>query len=56
MTTNSPFKSVALVAVALLVITFAQRTARADEVLFSGSTLGCLVQAALPAVALLSWV
>lgn len=48
MITNSPLKSVALVAVALLVITFAQRTARADEVLFSGSTLGCFGTACTP--------
>lgn len=41
MTTNSLFRSAALAGAALLVITFAQRTARADEVLIAGSTLGC---------------
>jgi hypothetical protein len=41
MTTNSLFRSVALAGTALLVITFAQRTARADEVFIAGSTLGC---------------
>jgi hypothetical protein len=41
MTTNSLFRNVALASAALLVITFADRTARADEVFFAGSTLGC---------------
>ena len=41
MTTNSLFKSVALAGAALLVITFAQPTANADEVFVAGSTLGC---------------
>jgi hypothetical protein len=41
MTTNSLFRSVALAGAALLVITFAQRTASADEVFVAGSTLGC---------------
>ena len=41
MTTNSLFRNVALASAALLVITFAQRTARADEVFIAGSTLGC---------------
>lgn len=41
MTTNSPFRSVALAGAALLVITFAQRTASADEVFIAGSTLAC---------------
>ena len=41
MTTDSMFRSIALVGVALLVITFAQRTASADEVFVAGSTLGC---------------
>jgi hypothetical protein len=41
MTTNSLFRSVALAGAALLVITFAQRTASADEVFIAGSTLGC---------------
>lgn len=41
MTTNSPFRSVALLAATLLVITFGQRTASADEVFIAGSTLGC---------------
>jgi len=41
MTTNSLLRSVALAGAALLVITFAQRTASADEVFVAGSTLGC---------------
>ena len=41
MNTNSLFRSVALAGAALIVITFAQRTARADEVFIAGSTLGC---------------
>lgn len=41
MTTNSLSRSVALAGAALLVITFAQRTARADEVFIAGSTLAC---------------
>jgi PEP-CTERM motif len=41
MTTNSLLKSVALAGAAFLVITFAQRTASADEVFVAGSTLGC---------------
>src|SRR5688572_15945266 len=41
MTTNSLFRNVALASVALLVITFAHGTARADEVFIAGSTLGC---------------
>lgn len=41
MTTNSLFRSVALAGAALLVITFAQRTASADEVFIAGSTLAC---------------
>lgn len=41
MTTNSPFRCVALAGAALLVITFAQRTASADEVFIAGSTLAC---------------
>ena len=41
MITNSLFRSVALAGVALLVITFAQRTTHADEVFIAGSTLGC---------------
>ena len=41
MTTNSLFRSFALAGAALLVITFAQRTARADEVFIAGSTLVC---------------
>ena len=41
MTTYTLFRSVALAGAALLVITFAQRTARADEVFIAGSTLGC---------------
>ena len=40
-TTNSLLRSLALAGAALLVITFAQRTARADEVFIAGSTLGC---------------
>jgi len=38
---NSLFRSVALAGAALLVITFAQRTANADEVFIAGSTLAC---------------
>jgi|SRR5215216_7671115 len=41
MTTNSLFRSVALAGAALFVITFAQRTANADEVFIAGSTLAC---------------
>jgi|SRR5215203_100872 len=41
MTKNSLFKSVALAGAALLVITFAQRTANADQVFVAGSTLAC---------------
>ena len=41
MTTNSLFRSIALAGATLLVITFAQRTVRADEVFIAGSTLGC---------------
>ena len=41
MTMNSLFRSVALASAALVVITFTQRTARADEVFIAGSTLGC---------------
>lgn len=41
MTTNSLFRGAALTGAALLVITFAQRTARADEVFIAGSTLAC---------------
>lgn len=41
MTTNSLLRSVALAGATLLVITFAQRTASADEVFIAGSTLGC---------------
>ena len=41
MTTNSLFRSVALAGAALLVITFAPRTASADEVFIAGSTLAC---------------
>jgi hypothetical protein len=42
MITNSLFRSVVIAAAAVLVITFAQRTASADEVFVAGSTLGCL--------------
>jgi hypothetical protein len=41
MTTNSLFRRIALAGAALLVITFAQRTASADEVFIAGSTLAC---------------
>src|SRR5829696_8349388 len=41
MTTKSLFRSVALAGAAVLVITFAQRTASADEVFVAGSTLAC---------------
>jgi hypothetical protein len=41
MTTNSLFRSLALAGAALLVITFAQRTAKADEIFIAGSTLAC---------------
>src|SRR5918996_4469914 len=41
MITNPLFRSVALASAAILVITFAHRTARADEVFIAGSTLGC---------------
>lgn len=49
MSTNSLFRSVTLAGVALLVITFAQRTARADEVFIAGSTLGCFGAGCTPA-------
>ncbi len=49
MTTNSLFRSASLVAAALLVITFAQRTASADEVFIAGSTLGCFGAGCTPA-------
>jgi hypothetical protein len=41
MTMNSLFRSVMLAGAALLVITFAQRTASADQVFIAGSTLAC---------------
>jgi hypothetical protein len=41
MTTNSLFRRVALASAALLVITFAQRAANADEIFVAGSTLAC---------------
>ena len=49
MTTNSLFRSVALAGSALLVITFAQRTANADEVFIAGSTLACFGAGCTPA-------
>jgi len=49
MTTNSLFRSVALAGAALLVITFAQRAASADEVFVAGSTLGCFGTGCTPA-------
>jgi PEP-CTERM motif len=49
MTTNSLIRGVALVGAALLVITFAQRTASADEVFIAGSTLGCFGAGCTPA-------
>jgi len=49
MTTNSLFRSVTLAGAALLVITFAQRTASADEVFVAGSTLGCFGAGCTPA-------
>ena len=48
MTTNSLFRSVTLAGAALLVIVFAQRTARADEVFIAGSTLGCFSAGCTP--------
>lgn len=39
--TSSLFRTMALAGAALLVITFAQRTARADQIFVAGSTLGC---------------
>ena len=50
MVTNSLLRSVALAGAALLVITFAQRTASADEVFIAGSTLGCFGAGCTPAV------
>lgn len=50
MTTNSLFRNVALAGAALLVITFAQRTASADEVFVAGSTLGCFGAGCTPGV------
>ena len=41
MTTNSLFRGVTLAGAALLVITFAHRTASADEIFIAGSTLAC---------------
>ena len=49
MTTNSLFRSAALAGAALLVITFTQRTACADEVFIAGSTLGCFGAGCTPA-------
>lgn len=49
MITNSLFRSVALAGAALLVITFAQRTANADEVFIAGSTLACFGAGCTPA-------
>lgn len=48
MTTISHFRNIALAACALLVITFAQGTARADEVFIAGSTAGCFGAACAP--------
>lgn len=50
MITNSPLRSVTIAAAALLVITFAQRTASADEVFIAGSTLGCFGAGCTPGV------
>ena len=50
MTPNSLWRSVALAGATLLVITFAQRTATADEVFIAGSTLGCFGTGCTPAV------
>lgn len=47
--TTSLFRSVALAAATLLVITFAQRTANADEVFIAGSTLACFGAGCTPA-------
>jgi len=49
MITNSPFRSIALAAAALLVITLAQRTVNADQVVVAGSTLGCFGTGCTPA-------
>ena len=49
MTTNSLLRSVALAGAALLLITFAQRTASADEVFIAGSTLACFGAGCTPA-------
>src|SRR5829696_9058886 len=51
MTTKSLFRSVALAGAAVLVITFAQRTASADEVFIAGSTLGCFGAGCTPGAA-----
>ena len=47
--TTSLSRSVALAAAALFVITFAQRTANADEVFIAGSTLACFGAGCTPA-------
>jgi PEP-CTERM motif len=49
MTTNSLIRTVTLAGAALLVITFAQRTANADEVFIAGSTLACFGAGCTPA-------
>ena len=49
MPTNSVVRSLALAAAALFVITFAEQTARADEVFVAGSTLGCFGAGCTPA-------
>jgi hypothetical protein len=54
MTTNSLFRSATLAAAALLVITFAQRTASADEVFIAGSTLGCFGAGCTPVASVTS--
>jgi PEP-CTERM motif len=48
LTTTSPIRNLALAAAALLVITFANGTARADEVHIAGSTAGCFGAACAP--------
>jgi hypothetical protein len=49
MTTGPLFRTVALAGAALFVITFAQRTAIADEVFIAGSTLACFGAGCTPA-------
>lgn len=49
MTTGPLFRTVALAGATLLVITFAQRTAIADEVFIAGSTLACFGAGCTPA-------